>query len=158
MHYKKKLYNVIGTVNLLDNPEEHVLYSSMYLPKKTWLRPKNMFLENIESGKRFTCITNHLNVGNLQEIENYYQALDDLNFDGDKEETINLYLDRNMQPDKIQMNNDVYNFMKYIYPTFGYLKCIGKATHTENENTYFIFKKDSKLVGIKYEIITNKKE
>lgn len=52
-HYKWWLYEVIGTWFHSENQEEFVIYKMLYETKEypiwtIWIRPKPMFLENIE--------------------------------------------------------------------------------------------------------------
>ena len=49
LHYKNKKYEVLGTCRHSETNEEMVLYETLYKnPKsKLWVRPKNMFLEEI---------------------------------------------------------------------------------------------------------------
>lgn len=51
-HYKGKLYQVIGFARHSESLEEMVIYKPLYLnkefPNELWVRPKDMFLENIE--------------------------------------------------------------------------------------------------------------
>ena len=49
-HYKKKPYKVHGVVRHSETLEELVLYETLYENPsgKMWVRPKAMFLENIE--------------------------------------------------------------------------------------------------------------
>lgn len=87
LHYKKQLYNVIGVVE--SNNEDLVLYTSMYKPKRAWLRPKNMFLDYINSEtKRFTYV----------DSENYYDNLISLGYNKSKEEIMEEYNNRELSP------------------------------------------------------------
>lgn len=65
-HYKGPLYEVIGTVVHSETLEELMLYRSLkgspeYSPDTLWVRPKSMFLGDVElDGKvvrRFTKVT-----------------------------------------------------------------------------------------------------
>ena len=47
-HYKKKRYIVLGVVVHSETLEELVLYKAMYGKRLKWVRPLDMFLENIE--------------------------------------------------------------------------------------------------------------
>ncbi len=47
-HYKKKRYEVLGVVVHSETLEELVLYKALYGRKLTWVRPLNMFLENVD--------------------------------------------------------------------------------------------------------------
>lgn len=55
-HYKTKaLYEVIGTARHSETQEEMVIYKALYDSKKigyhaTWVRPKSMFLEQVNFG------------------------------------------------------------------------------------------------------------
>lgn len=61
-HYKGKKYEVIGAARHSETLEEMVVYHALYGKKDLWVRPKKMFLENIEvDGKltqRFKLIVN----------------------------------------------------------------------------------------------------
>jgi hypothetical protein len=48
-HYKGNLYHVHGVVRHSETLEEFVMYETLYENKlgKMWVRPKEMFLENI---------------------------------------------------------------------------------------------------------------
>lgn len=49
-HYKNKMYKVLGTVRHSETLEEMILYEAQYdnPDGKLWVRPKDMFLENVE--------------------------------------------------------------------------------------------------------------
>lgn len=52
-HYKKKRYEVIGVARHSETLEELVVYRALYDSEEfgnqaLWIRPKNMFLEEIE--------------------------------------------------------------------------------------------------------------
>ncbi len=49
-HYKNKLYRALDVVRHSETLEELVLYQALYENKlgKLWVRPKEMFLEEIE--------------------------------------------------------------------------------------------------------------
>ncbi len=51
-HYKDKIYEVIGIVHHSETLEEMVLYKALYESTfgkdALWVRPKEMFLENVE--------------------------------------------------------------------------------------------------------------
>jgi len=59
-HYKNKRYKVIGTAKHSETLEDMVIYEAQYENSlgKTWVRPLNMFLENVKTenymGPRFT--------------------------------------------------------------------------------------------------------
>lgn len=63
-HYKRKMYEVIGVAKHSETGEELVVYRQLYrsdFPKGTlWVRPKKMFMEEVEiEGKkvpRFRCV------------------------------------------------------------------------------------------------------
>jgi len=62
LHYKNKKYKVIGVARHSETLEELVVYEALYENDlgKLWVRPKAMFLENIEtpeySGPRFRLL------------------------------------------------------------------------------------------------------
>lgn len=47
-HYKGKDYQVLGTAKHSETLEEFVFYKALYGDFGYWVRPKKMFLENIE--------------------------------------------------------------------------------------------------------------
>jgi len=47
-HFKGKFYEVIGTAKHSETKEELVVYRALYGDRELWVRPKNMFLENVE--------------------------------------------------------------------------------------------------------------
>jgi hypothetical protein len=47
-HYKGKLYYVIGVARHSETEEELVTYRTLYGDYDLWVRPKQMFLEQIE--------------------------------------------------------------------------------------------------------------
>ena len=52
-HYKKKRYKVLGVVVHSETLEELVLYKALYGNRLLWVRPLDMFLENVEvDGKK----------------------------------------------------------------------------------------------------------
>ncbi|NOY14911.1 MAG: DUF1653 domain-containing protein [bacterium] len=57
-HYKGKLYEVIGIAKHSETFEEFVVYKALYKSKKfgdyaLWIRPKDMFFEEVEvNGKK----------------------------------------------------------------------------------------------------------
>jgi cyclomaltodextrinase / maltogenic alpha-amylase / neopullulanase len=67
-HYKGKLYEVIGTAYHSETLEELVVYRALYMSSfgenVLWVRPKKMFIENVEiNGKstpRFKFVTEKL--------------------------------------------------------------------------------------------------
>ena len=48
-HFKGNYYEVLGTAQVQDNPEQLVLYRQLYAPFGYWLRPQTMFF-----GERMT--------------------------------------------------------------------------------------------------------
>jgi hypothetical protein len=63
-HYKNKMYRVIGFARHSETLEELVYYEALYPNDlgKFWVRPKNIFLENVTvgsySGPRFALVDN----------------------------------------------------------------------------------------------------
>lgn len=59
-HYKGNDYEVLGIARHSETLEEYVVYRALYGEHDTWIRPRAMFLENVEvSGvlqPRFTPI------------------------------------------------------------------------------------------------------
>ena len=59
-HFKGKEYQVIGVARHSETLEEYVVYHAVHDQNEIWIRPKEMFLEEIErAGKkmrRFTFI------------------------------------------------------------------------------------------------------
>lgn len=47
-HYKGSRYLVLDTVTHSETEEDLVLYQTMYGKQDLWVRPYNMFFENIE--------------------------------------------------------------------------------------------------------------
>lgn len=47
-HYKKKPYEVIGVVHHSETLEELVLYKALYGGGGYWVRPLDMFMEDVE--------------------------------------------------------------------------------------------------------------
>lgn len=47
-HYKKKPYEVIGVVHHSETLEELVLYKALYGDGGYWVRPLDMFMEDVE--------------------------------------------------------------------------------------------------------------
>ena len=47
-HYKKGKYEVLGVVIHSETMEELVLYRALYGKKLTWVRPLDMFVEEVE--------------------------------------------------------------------------------------------------------------
>jgi cyclomaltodextrinase / maltogenic alpha-amylase / neopullulanase len=47
-HYKGNSYEVIGVAKHSETLEELVVYRALHGEKKLWVRPKKMFLEDIE--------------------------------------------------------------------------------------------------------------
>ncbi len=47
-HYKKRKYQVLGVVIHSETLDELVLYKALYGDRLTWVRPLDMFLENVE--------------------------------------------------------------------------------------------------------------
>ena len=63
-HFKGNLYKVEDIAIHSETGEEYVVYRAMYDSKKLWIRPKAMFLEEVDREKypdveqkyRFECI------------------------------------------------------------------------------------------------------
>jgi hypothetical protein len=52
-HYKNKNYKVIGCAKHTENGAEFVVYAAMDGDGRLWVRPKQMFMEDVEvDGKR----------------------------------------------------------------------------------------------------------
>lgn len=49
-HFKGNEYRVIAIAKHSETQEEFVVYQDLKDEKKTWIRPKAMFLENVERG------------------------------------------------------------------------------------------------------------
>ena len=47
-HYKGKEYRVLGVARHSETEEEHVVYQLLYGDFSWWIRPRSMFLEQIE--------------------------------------------------------------------------------------------------------------
>jgi hypothetical protein len=47
-HYKHKLYEVIGVAKHSETLVEFVVYRALYGSHDLWIRPKDMFMENVE--------------------------------------------------------------------------------------------------------------
>ena len=47
-HYKKRKYEVLGVVFHSETKEKLVLYRALYGKKLTWVRPLDMFVEEVE--------------------------------------------------------------------------------------------------------------
>lgn len=47
-HHKGNEYEVIGTGTHTESGEEMVIYTALYAPYITWLRPYEMFFETVE--------------------------------------------------------------------------------------------------------------
>lgn len=57
-HYSGKLYQVIGVCRHSETLEEMVVYRQLYADYGLWVRPKTMFVENIEiDGKEMPRFT-----------------------------------------------------------------------------------------------------
>ena len=53
LHYKGNEYEVIGTAKHSETEENLVVYCSLKNPEQLWVRPLDMFVEEIEvNGKR----------------------------------------------------------------------------------------------------------
>ena len=50
-HFKGNLYKVIGAAKHSENCEEYVVYKQMYGDGSMWIRPLNMFLEEVDKEK-----------------------------------------------------------------------------------------------------------
>lgn len=46
-HYKGNMYEVIGTAMHSETEEEYVVYRALYGEGKLWIRPKDMFTEEV---------------------------------------------------------------------------------------------------------------
>lgn len=46
-HYKGNYYNVMGVAKHSETEEEYVVYQALYGNGGLWIRPKEMFLENV---------------------------------------------------------------------------------------------------------------
>jgi hypothetical protein len=46
-HYKGNFYQVIGVAKHSETNEEMVVYQALYGERGLWVRPKQMFLENV---------------------------------------------------------------------------------------------------------------
>jgi len=52
-HYKGTYYDVVGTVKHSETAEHLVLYKALYCADVLWVRPLNMFLQEVEfDGKK----------------------------------------------------------------------------------------------------------
>ncbi len=47
-HYKGKEYEVLGVARHSETEEEYVVYRTLYGNFGLWIRPKSMFLEEVE--------------------------------------------------------------------------------------------------------------
>ncbi len=47
-HYKGKEYEVLGVARHSETEEEYVVYRTLYGNFDLWIRPKSMFLEEVE--------------------------------------------------------------------------------------------------------------
>lgn len=47
-HYKGNLYEVLTVARHTETEEELVVYNALYGERGTWVRPLNMFCENVE--------------------------------------------------------------------------------------------------------------
>lgn len=53
-HFKGKIYRMLHIAKHSETLEEYVVYQALYGEGKVWVRPKDMFEEEIErDGKRF---------------------------------------------------------------------------------------------------------
>jgi len=48
LHYRGKEYRVIGVALHTESKEEFVVYEQLYGDHKLWVRPIDMFLENVD--------------------------------------------------------------------------------------------------------------
>lgn len=59
-HYKGQLYDVIGTARNSETLEDMVIYKALYGDYDTWVRPFDMFMEDVvingKSQKRFEYV------------------------------------------------------------------------------------------------------
>lgn len=51
-HFKGNYYLVLGTAFNSETKEEYVIYKALYGEYKTWIRPKKMFLEEIDFNRK----------------------------------------------------------------------------------------------------------
>ena len=57
-HYKGRLYQVLAVARHSETEEELVVYQTLYGDYSTWVRPLDMFLENVErDGRRVPRFT-----------------------------------------------------------------------------------------------------
>ena len=60
-HFKGNIYVVIGVGEHTENRERHVVYYSEQDPSKIWIRPLDMFFDNVTrgdySGPRFVKLS-----------------------------------------------------------------------------------------------------
>lgn len=65
-HYKGNLYQVIGIARHSETLEELVVYQALYTDFGLWVRPKKMFLEDInylgEKTQRFSYVAGGVSV------------------------------------------------------------------------------------------------
>ena len=60
-HFKGKMYEVIGVARDSESLDEYVVYKALYDSEEfgknaLWIRPKEMFLENVNGVPRFKFI------------------------------------------------------------------------------------------------------
>ena len=60
-HYKGKEYELVSIAKHSETLEEYVVYKALYGNKDYWIRPKNMFFEDVivdgKTQKRFELIS-----------------------------------------------------------------------------------------------------
>ena len=49
-HYKGKEYEVIGCARHTETEEDYIVYRALYGDYGLWIRPKKMFVEEVEVG------------------------------------------------------------------------------------------------------------
>lgn len=138
MHYKKKLYNVIGTVTHRTTNQSLTLYNSMYDKKQSWLRPTEMFQEKIiiddKLTERFTFITECFY--DCTSEQNYLKKVKELGCES--KDPLKNYNER-----KLTLNTNSTSVIKYsefgprAFPDT--YKIHGFATHTEDQEDYVIY-------------------
>ena len=66
VHYKGKSYDVLGEAYDFDSHTKYIIYRQNYSYKKWWIRPKEMFFDQIEhdgtSKNRFNKVNEDINI------------------------------------------------------------------------------------------------